>query len=250
MFSQADFGKRLRQFRKKKNFTQKEVAFRIGVSEQAVSKWENGECLPDVYNLKLLGQLLHISVDTLLDTENDRPEKVIEVIKVNGAEFEIIEKPETILAGKIIYAKDYKDIDGFNHAIESISEEEKQAALNLLKENVLPTTDIHLSVNFWLEEKVRAFGFVREVTSEHQQEGIDVYKMPASLYIKAYTDKETAQLLAKEECEIWELFAYIRNFFMPAHGFRMADNGAQELEVFASFEHREGYAYMPVMRSV
>lgn len=55
MFSQVDFGKRLRGFRKKKNFTQKEVATRIGVSEQAVSKWENGECLPDVYNLKLLG---------------------------------------------------------------------------------------------------------------------------------------------------------------------------------------------------
>ena len=35
---------------------------------------------------------------------------------------------------------------------------------------------------------------------------------------------------------------------MPANGFRMADNGAQELEVFDSFEHRTGYAYMPVMR--
>lgn len=57
MFSQVDFGKRLRSFRKTKNFTQKEIAFRIGVSEQAVSKWENGECLPDVYNLKVLGQL-------------------------------------------------------------------------------------------------------------------------------------------------------------------------------------------------
>ena len=248
MISQADFGKRIRYFRKKRNYTQKEVAFRIGVSEQAVSKWENGECLPDVYNLKVLGQLLHISVDTLLDTENDKPEKVIETLKIGGAEFEIIEKPETILAGKIMYAKDYRDMDGFNHAIETTTEEEKQRVFSLLRENVLPVTDIHLSVNFWLDEKVRAFGFVREVTEENQPEGIDVYKMPPSLYIRAYTDKGTAQLMAKEECEIWELFAYIRNFFMPAHGFRMADNGAQELEVFDSFEHRTGYAYMPVMR--
>ncbi|MDE7225182.1 MAG: helix-turn-helix domain-containing protein [Acetatifactor sp.] len=248
MFNQVDFGKRLRLFRKKKNFTQKEIAVRIGVSEQAVSKWENGECLPDVYNLKVLGKLLHVSVDTLLATENDELERVIETIKIGGAEFEIIEKPETILAGKMIYAKDYENIDGFNCAIEAVSEEEKQTIFASVQENVLPVTDIHLSVNFWLDEKVRAFGFVREVTTEQQPEGVDVYKMPASLYIRAYTDRMTAQLIAKEECEIWELFAYIRDFFMPAHGFRMADNGAQELEVFDLFEHRTGYAYMPIMR--
>ncbi len=248
MFSQVDFGKRLRSFRKTKNFTQKEIAFRIGVSEQAVSKWENGECLPDVYNLKVLGQLLHISVDTLLATENDNFERVIETIKIGGAEFEIVEKPETILAGKVIYAKDYEDIDGFNCAIEAVTGEEKQVVLNSIRENILPVTDIHLSVNFWLDEKSRAFGFVREVATKEQPEGIDIYTMPASLYIKVYTDRAAAQLIAKEECEVWELFAYIRNFFMPAHGFRMADNGAQELEVFDSFEHSTGYAYMPVMR--
>ncbi len=248
MFSQVDFGKRLRSFRKTKNFTQKEIAFRIGVSEQAVSKWENGECLPDVYNLKVLGQLLHISVDTLLATENDNFERVIETIKIGGAEFEIVEKPETILAGKVIYAKDYEDIDGFNCAIEAVTGEEKQVVLNSIRENILPVTDIHLSVNFWLDEKSRAFGFVRETATKEQPEGIDIYTMPASLYIKVYTDRAAAQLIAKEECEVWELFAYIRNFFMPAHGFRMADNGAQELEVFDSFEHSTGYAYMPVMR--
>lgn len=248
MFSQVDFGKRLRSFRKTKNFTQKEIAFRIGVSEQAVSKWENGECLPDVYNLKVLGQLLHISVDTLLATENDNFERVIETIKIGGAEFEIVEKPETILAGKVIYAKDYEDIDGFDCAIEAVTGEEKQVVLNSIRENILPVTDIHLSVNFWLDEKSRAFGFVRETATKEQPEGIDIYTMPASLYIKVYTDRAAAQLIAKEECEVWELFAYIRNFFMPAHGFRMADNGAQELEVFDSFEHSTGYAYMPVMR--
>lgn len=42
MFNQVDFGKRLKSFRKRMNFTQKEIAFKIGVSEQVVSKWENG----------------------------------------------------------------------------------------------------------------------------------------------------------------------------------------------------------------
>lgn len=119
MFNQNDFGKRLRKFRKCRNLTQKEVAMKIEVSEQAISKWENGDCLPDVYNLKLLALVLNVSADCLLDTENETVEKVIETININGAVFEIVEKPAAIFAGKIIYAKDFSDISGFNAAIEA-----------------------------------------------------------------------------------------------------------------------------------
>lgn len=248
MFNQYDFGKRLKAFRKRANLTQKETAMKIGTSEQAISKWENGACLPDVYNLKLLGKVLKVSVDCLLDIDSKQPEKVIETIKVGGAVFELVEKPETILAGKILYAKDYPDICDFNRAIESVTADVSTRTYSLLADCILPICDIHLSVNFWKEEQSRAYGFVREVSSEEQPEGVDVYKMPASLFIRAYTDKFTAQLLAKEQCEIWELFSYIRNFLMPNHGFRMAENGAQELEVFDTSEHKSGYAYMPVTK--
>ena len=231
MFNQIDFGKRVKSFRLRNNYSQKEIALRIGVSEQAVSKWECGECLPDVYNLKLLAQILRISVDNLLDTDIQNPEKIIETITIGEAHFEIVEKPETIFAGKIIYAKDYT-----------------QAAFGKLSEIALPIYDVNLSINFWLDEKTRAYGFVREVLTEKQPSGVEVYKMPASLFVRAYTDKGTAQLICKEQCEIWELFTYIRDFFMPEHGFRMAENGAQELEVFDTFEHKTGYAYMPVVR--
>lgn len=247
MFTQNDFGKRLRDFRKRKNLTQKEVATKIGVSEQALSKWENGDCLPDVYNLKLLALVLNVSIDYLLDTENGNAEKVVETIKIGEAVFEIVEKPAAILAGKIIYAKDFSDISGFNSAIEAVMTEDEPFNFESLTDTVLPVNDIHLSVNFWRSEKSRAFGFVREVLTDCQPKGIDVYKIPASLYIRAYTDKSTAQLMSKEQCEIWELFAYIRDYFMPNHGFKMAENGAQELEIFDTFEHKSGYAYMPVM---
>lgn len=246
MFNQADFGKRVRSFRIRNNYSQKEIALRIGVSEQAVSKWENGECLPDVYNLKLLAQVLRVSVDSLLDTEL-RTEKVVETITIGGARFEVVEKPEAIFAGKIIYAKDFTNEDSFNSAIDLLTEDDKQAAFDKLSECVLPIYDVNLSANFWLAVKYRAYGSVREVLTEKQPEGIDVFKNPASLYIRAYTNKETAQLIGKEQCEIWELFAYIRDYFMPAHGFEMARNGAQELEVFDTFEHKSGYAYMPVI---
>lgn len=248
MFDQVDFGKRLREFRERKKFTQKEIAVKIGVSEQAVSKWENGICLPDIYNLKLLARVLNVSVDCLLDTENDGGEKVVDTVKIGGAVFEIVEKPETVFAGKMFYAKDFSDISDFNSAVDAFAADGEDSAYDSLTDAVLPISDIHLSVNFWLSEKERAYGFVREVYDENQPEDVDIYKMPASLYIRAYTDKSAAQLLSKEQCEIWELFAYIRDYFMPAHGFKMADNGAQELEVFDTFEHSKGYAYMPVQR--
>lgn len=248
MFDQVDFGKRLREFRERKKFTQKEVSVKIGVSEQAVSKWENGICLPDIYNLKLLARVLNVSVDCLLDTENDGGEKVVDTVKIGGAVFEIVEKPETVFAGKMFYAKDFSDISAFNSAVDAFAADGEDSAYDSLTDAVLPISDIHLSVNFWLSEKERAYGFVREVSDENQPEGVDIYKMPASLYIRAYTDNSAAQLLSKEQCEIWELFAYIRDYFMPAHGFKMADNGAQEMEVFDTSEHSTGYAYMPVQR--
>ena len=111
-----------------------------------------------------------------------------------------------------------------------------------------PISDIRLSVNFGREENFQAYGFVREVANNQQAEGVDIFHVPASLYIRAYTDKASARLLLKEHCETWELFAYIRNHLMPSHVFRMAENGAQELEVFDTSNHETGYVYMPVMR--
>ncbi|MBQ9151561.1 MAG: helix-turn-helix transcriptional regulator [Clostridia bacterium] len=69
MIDMKVFGDKLRHHRKNLGLTQEEVATRIGVSAQAVSKWEIGECLPDVFNLKELGDLYGISLDILLETE-------------------------------------------------------------------------------------------------------------------------------------------------------------------------------------
>ena len=124
MFDYDDFGKKLKSYRKGKNLTQEEVAERIGVSGQAVSKWENGECLPDIYNLKLLGRLYRISIDELLDAEDTVIEKVVDTIFDDDGNilYEIVKKPETILAGKIEYARDFPDIQSFYRAVESMDE--------------------------------------------------------------------------------------------------------------------------------
>ena len=71
MLDQKVFGEKLRNHRKKLGMTQEEVAEKVGVSPQAVSKWEAGDCLPDCFNLKVISDVYKISADVLLETESD-----------------------------------------------------------------------------------------------------------------------------------------------------------------------------------
>lgn len=58
---------RLYELRKAKGYSQDELADLIGVSRQAVSKWERGESSPDTDNLISLAKLYGVSIDELLD---------------------------------------------------------------------------------------------------------------------------------------------------------------------------------------
>lgn len=59
-------GEQIAVLRKSKNLTQSELGERIGVSFQAVSKWERGETLPDVTLLPDLAKILETTVDFIL----------------------------------------------------------------------------------------------------------------------------------------------------------------------------------------
>lgn len=66
-------GKRIATLRKQIGMTQEELSEKLGVSAQAVSKWENDLSCPDIMLLPSLAKLLHTSVDALLSGE-DIPE--------------------------------------------------------------------------------------------------------------------------------------------------------------------------------
>lgn len=59
-------GKNVRVFRKQNGLTQEELAGRLGVTYQAVSKWENGATAPDISLLPEIAAVLGTSIDTLL----------------------------------------------------------------------------------------------------------------------------------------------------------------------------------------
>ena len=64
-------GNRIAKFRKEKNKTQEELANLLGVSSQAVSKWENDASCPDISLLPQLCEVLGITADELLTGKNN-----------------------------------------------------------------------------------------------------------------------------------------------------------------------------------
>jgi len=64
-------GKRIAALRREKELKQDELAEKLGVSPQAVSKWENDQTCPDISLLPLLAKTLDVSVDELLSGKQE-----------------------------------------------------------------------------------------------------------------------------------------------------------------------------------
>lgn len=62
---------RLQQLRKKNGYSQEVLAEKLGISRQSISKWERAESSPEIDNLMALAKIYGITIDELLDTEND-----------------------------------------------------------------------------------------------------------------------------------------------------------------------------------
>ena len=77
-----DLGKKILELRKKENLSQEQLAEKINVTRQTISKWELNETTPDIKLAKELSKLFKISLDEL--TDNDISNLIIQ--KVNNTE--------------------------------------------------------------------------------------------------------------------------------------------------------------------
>ncbi len=101
------FGKNLQTLRKKNQLSQEGLAEMLGVSRQAVSKWELGEGYPEVDKLLILSKKLNVSLDSLLEgevapalSENGKPSDRIRIVSPNEGVI--------ISASKVIRSQQYK----------------------------------------------------------------------------------------------------------------------------------------------
>lgn len=66
-----NLGNSLFNARKKSGLSQEEVAEKLGVSRQTISKWELDETLPDIRQSKKLSAIYHLTLDELIDFDID-----------------------------------------------------------------------------------------------------------------------------------------------------------------------------------
>lgn len=109
----------IRHYRKQAGLSQEKMAEKIGVSRQAITKWENGTGTPDIANLLAIADLFQISVDELLSNEK---------IGKNQADYMYESRTEYDIDGK----KDYDINLGGAHTVELKSYEGEKIVVILL----------------------------------------------------------------------------------------------------------------------
>ena len=67
-----ELGKKIRQLRFKAGLTQEQLAEKLGIGAQSVSKWENSVAMPDISALPLLAEIFGVQIDDLFDLTNDQ----------------------------------------------------------------------------------------------------------------------------------------------------------------------------------
>lgn len=87
-----NLGKKIAELRKNNNLSQEELAEKVGVARQTISKWEIGDTTPDINQVKIISKIFNISIDELVDNDinNVIVEKVSNTEKLAGITIKIL----------------------------------------------------------------------------------------------------------------------------------------------------------------
>ncbi len=97
------FSENLKRIRKKNKISQEELAEKLGVSRQSVSKWETGENYPSMHNIMILCDLLNCKMDELVCEEEKNMNQLDKEIKQNIVKFKKEKQKKMKGISKTIY---------------------------------------------------------------------------------------------------------------------------------------------------
>ena len=150
-----NIGLNIYTLRKEKKITQAQLAEKLGVSEQAVSKWENGQCAPDVSLFPVIAGYFGVSIDRIFGYHtNSYADEVKAIVKAADDSMDTFKEIEIISAGLKKYpnSPDLKIYLAFSLSmVNRISKDEKER-----KEAVEKATKL-------CEEVVDACGDIKQV---------------------------------------------------------------------------------------
>ena len=90
-----ELAEQIAALRKKHGFSQEELGEKLGVSRQAVSKWESGQAVPELEKLKELCRIFGVSLNELLQLEENGQVREEENLLSQQAEKNIAEQPRS-----------------------------------------------------------------------------------------------------------------------------------------------------------
>lgn len=116
MIINIEIANRLLQYRKEKGYSQEELAEQLGLSRQAISKWERAEASPDTDNLLALSQLYGVTLDELLTGKKaeDTPKGDNVSIGFHGIHVDDKEGNHVHIGSKGVY------VDANGHRVEKV----------------------------------------------------------------------------------------------------------------------------------
>ncbi len=100
-----EFNNKLYELRKQKGFSQEELANRLNVSRQTVSKWEVGDSTPDMEKLIAISDLFGISLDELILDKSPTPPTVVQ-----SAKSEVYSEIKTDIKEKVLTDSNRKKV--------------------------------------------------------------------------------------------------------------------------------------------
>lgn len=122
-------GNSLFNARKKSGLSQEQVAEKLGVSRQTISKWELDETLPDICQSKRLSALYHLTLDELVDFD-------VDVKEIEHAIESVSEETQKKIDWTKLWSKKYPILASYQQEVQVDAYAAKlQEMLNNLKEN-------------------------------------------------------------------------------------------------------------------
>ena len=157
--NQVKIGKFIADKRKEKKLTQQQLAEKLGVSDRAISNWENGKNMPDISLFPIISKELDVTVNDLMSGEKVDKKEYQEKFEENIIYTidETIKKENKFL--KIILWTIFSFIFLFVMyvSIESIYMHSNMDSIPLIKKSY--SVDIHAEDNEFFEQTIYSYGF-------------------------------------------------------------------------------------------
>ncbi len=208
-----ELGKKIKQLRFKAGLTQEQLAEKLGIGPQSVSKWENAVAMPDITTLPLLAEVFGVSIDDLFDLTTEQRLNRIEnrMDAEDELPADVFREYEDFLKGQLSseqYGKRATDLIAYLywHMMEAYARKARHFAKEGVRmapgekvsQWILQKADGHAAWDWNINNHAKAIEFYRELVEQHPGTRLPYYYLLDNLIADHRAD-EAEKYLEKLE---------------------------------------------------